>query len=208
MIKSEIKIARPKRNIQIVPYQREANSKVKNTSRGKVHHRRKLRSHKVDKRGDLTKLWNEFCDQTALVGLKYIGGNERRAKGLYRLLWIALWLSQLSLCSWLSCNLMLRYFQYDIKTSTTYNSVNELSFPAITICNENIFRKSMVGGNYPLMYMIASYFAKNKQNLANMTNEVRKFWRAVYRCKKGSSNCFTFRITKLVIKNLTWNRLS
>lgn len=115
---------------------------------------------KTEKRNEITELWQGFCDNTAIVGLRHIGG-KKRVKNFYSVIWVVVWLSQLALCTWLCSDLVLRYLKFNTKTSTTYNTVDELPFPAITICNQNTFRRTMVGGNMAIMVAMASYYAKN-----------------------------------------------
>lgn len=121
-----------------------------------------------------TFIWKNFCDATSFVGLKFIGGNKP-AKRVIWWIWCILWLSQFLLCAWLSSDLFIQYLQYDIKTSTTYNNVDRLPFPAITICNQNTFRRSRAGGSMIFMYYIASFFAKSKEEMMDMMLQVRFF---------------------------------
>lgn len=120
---------------------------------------------------ELSRTWTDFCTDTAIVGLRFIGG-KRQSKGIFRWLWIILWLSQFGLCCWLSASLFERYLKYDTKSSTTYLQQAELSFPAITICNQNMFRRSVIGGDIGAIIAMSSYFANDLSEIPKLVPQV------------------------------------
>lgn len=122
-------------------------------------------------KSDLLKTWKDFCNSTTFAGVRLIGG-KASGKGIIRILFICVWLSQLALCAWLSCKIFIRYLQYDVATSTTFEVAQELPFPAITICNQNMFRKSVIGGNAVMMYAISAFYANNADEVGEFVKKV------------------------------------
>lgn len=98
--------------------------------------------------------WKDFCDTTSFHGLRYIGGNNASQNGC-RVIWGLLWLSMFGLCIWLCLTSVKVYLACDVSTSLTYQIVNRIDFPAITFCNENQFRKSIVGNSFEFMKTLA-----------------------------------------------------
>lgn len=85
--------------------------------------------------------WIQFCDITKLAGLSIVGGHRNSSK-FNRIVLFTVWLLCLTLCIYKSIQSLDVYFKYEVKTSITFNTVAEQPFPAITLCNANMFRKS------------------------------------------------------------------
>lgn len=95
----------------------------------------------------LTSHWKYWCNISNIGGLHHIYGSRLREGLITRIVWITLFLIMLSL-SGLSClQCVQRYRSYNVKTSTTFDSMPKIEFPAITICNVNRYLRSVIGGN-------------------------------------------------------------
>lgn len=133
--------------------------------------RRKSIKSKVTIPNKIPRIWKDFCDATSIVGLRFIGG-RKPTNGFRRFLWLLIWITMFGLCSWQCANIIQTYLKSNVKTSTTFQTVSSINFPAITICNQNIFRRSVVGGSAELMIALATFFARNASEVSLMIKEV------------------------------------
>ncbi|XP_033108974.1 acid-sensing ion channel 5-like [Anneissia japonica] len=89
-------------------------------------------------------LESEFATSTTLHGLKYIATSKRF---FFKLLWVLIFISGLSLCVWQISLRIQEYLLFNINTEINLMFVDELEFPALTICNFNRYRASYLTAN-------------------------------------------------------------
>lgn len=124
--------------------------------------------------------WRDFCDTTSIHGLRYIGGNNPPPIG-YRIIWGVIWIIMFVLCIWLCTNSIQQYLAYDVNTATTFQVVAQIDFPGITVCNENLYRRSRVGQSFEFMKTLAQ--------LTTLEDDYEAINRSAY---EVIHNCFRF----------------
>lgn len=117
------------------------------------------------------KFRKEFFQNSTIGGLRLVFGLNPLSKH-FRILWLFMWLMVVAYAFWLCSNSIIIYLKFDVKTSIRFEEVDELEFPAITICNENMFRRSFAGGSFFAMMAMANFFAKNPKDIYKMALEV------------------------------------
>ncbi|XP_038065978.1 acid-sensing ion channel 4-A-like isoform X3 [Patiria miniata] len=93
-------------------------------------------------RNHLAADFKKFGDQTTFHGLRYVTNNTYH--GVRRLIWLAV---VLVMTSWLIFNVFrafLLMYQYPETSSISVNYVPSITFPAVTICNINQFRRNVL----------------------------------------------------------------
>lgn len=118
--------------------------------------------------------WRIFSDITKLAGVRLIGGHQRLTK-CDRLCLLTVWLTCLCLAIYKSVQCINIYFQYDVKTIITFESVSELPYPAVTICNTNAFRKSVIGLD-SLLITTATHLTTGDYKSGSLLKEVSFFY--------------------------------
>ncbi|XP_033108977.1 acid-sensing ion channel 5-like [Anneissia japonica] len=93
-------------------------------------------------------LENEFATSTSLHGLQYISTSKRF---IFKLLWALIFLTGFGLCLWQISLRIQEYLLFNVNTEVNLTFVDELEFPALTICNFNRYRNSYLTGNDPVM---------------------------------------------------------
>ncbi|XP_072051079.1 acid-sensing ion channel 4-B-like [Amphiura filiformis] len=111
--------------------------------------------------------FKEFGGNTTLHGLRYVADSEmhilRRLSWLLILIGLGVWL-----CFGLSHNLK-KYFERPISTVITMNYVNNITFPAVTICNYNQFKASLVTPTQALLVSSVFNIDPNERLYVNWT---------------------------------------
>ncbi|CAL8093922.1 unnamed protein product [Orchesella dallaii] len=84
----------------------------------------------------------EFCQDTSLHGLKYIGQPQRHLSE--RIFWFLAFVAGLSIATWLISEMWTKYKQNPVIVSFQpfETNVDQVPFPAITICNMNKVMKT------------------------------------------------------------------
>lgn len=100
--------------------------------------------------------WSEFCDGTTIHGLRQIFGTNR-PNVLHRAIWVVIWVLMFSICIYLCIGTVKRYSEANLITGSTFESTRDLEFPAITVCNNNMFRKSKVTNSPKFMKTLARF---------------------------------------------------
>ncbi|XP_071846291.1 acid-sensing ion channel 1C-like isoform X2 [Apostichopus japonicus] len=113
------------------------------------HESNGLMNDRGPQRNEVTKSRaSRFAEETTLHGVRYVANGHihhaRRICWLILLVCLAVWLA------YGIVNGLTKYFSYPISTAVMFNYVNNLEFPAVTICNYNQFRKSHLQ-NYTLL---------------------------------------------------------
>ncbi|XP_071951626.1 acid-sensing ion channel 2-like [Antedon mediterranea] len=98
---------------------------------------------------DKQSLEAEFATNTTLHGLQYIVTSKR---WIFKLLWVLVFLTGLGLCVWQISLRFKEYRMFNVNTEINLTFVNELDFPAVTICNFNRYRRSaLTDGDYEII---------------------------------------------------------
>ena len=96
---------------------------------------------KISQSAAIKQKWYSFVESTTLHGLQYVFTSPTLVR---RILWTVFLLSGIAFFSYQSSKLIRKYLSYS--TATKVNLVYEdiLEFPAVTICNFNTFKKSVI----------------------------------------------------------------
>ncbi len=107
-----------------------------------------------DRDSDKVSLMDRFAEDTTLHGVGF-WLNPKKSKAS-RVLYFVVWLAMAALMGYYLYMNISRYLQYETKVSISTKEEKSLMFPSITICPENQFPKSKVGGSaYALGQLIA-----------------------------------------------------
>lgn len=185
----------------------------------------------MDKSGDLelstepkdkeleneNRISKEFISTCTLHGLHYIFDKRRTYQ---RILWLLVMLLMLGLFLWQASMLLASYLQYKVisRMEIAYN--RRVEFPVITICNENMYRKSVINGTdfekltmakYPLYGKQLSVLNWTEYNVSqiNMTELLRSAAHELpfdtktktgmlYKCKWKDDECIADNFTKVM----------
>ena len=89
----------------------------------------------------IRKIWDDFTQQSTLHGLHYVF--EKRPAP-QRFIWLILQSIMLALFFWQTSTLALHYLTYSVTSTIQFVTENESNFPAVTLCNFNKYRMSMI----------------------------------------------------------------
>lgn len=89
----------------------------------------------------ITKRWNSFVESTTLNGMLHVFTGRTRVR---RVLWAVFLLSAMAWFSFQSSKLLRKYFSYPVTTKVSLEYDGSPEFPAVTICNFNSVKKSVV----------------------------------------------------------------
>lgn len=94
---------------------------------------------------EILKSCREYCNSSTVGGLKYICGSKKKVSLRHRVYFTICFIVCFLCTAYHCCSSIQDYLKYDLKTTIQYNTVRKLDFPAVTICNANRARKSVVG---------------------------------------------------------------
>ena len=117
-------------------------SKINGTARNKINPEcNDVSGEDASKTSAIRELWNGFVENTTLHGLSYVVTGKSRIR---RILWAVFLLTAIAFFSYQSISMLKKYFSFPntTKVSLKYDSMPD--FPAVTICNFNMFRSSVV----------------------------------------------------------------
>lgn len=89
-------------------------------------------------------IWNKFVEQSTLHGLHYVF--EKRPI-LQRFIWFLLQGLMIALFLWQTLTLALDYLQYNVTSTIELVTEHESDFPAVTLCNFNMYRVSAINNS-------------------------------------------------------------
>ncbi|XP_064611819.1 acid-sensing ion channel 4-A-like [Liolophura sinensis] len=95
----------------------------------------------MDKDLDAHGLLGQFTSSTSLHGVKHI---SQGSKGARRHFWVVALLCMLVLLVYVIVNQVVKFTSYPFYTVNTLRQTRSLPFPSVTVCNSNLFRKSVV----------------------------------------------------------------
>lgn len=120
------------------------------------------------------KTWREYCNNASLNGLYIIGGFSNISK-LNRLFFLFLYIVVCVYCTYLWVESIQEFRKYQLKTTIMYNLQQELMFPAITISNINLVRKTgYLNSKEPSLYYAAGFYTDSFEELLNRSATVRR----------------------------------
>lgn len=85
-----------------------------------------------------------FFDGTSIHGLPYIFGRSRK----HFIIWTLLTLISLAFLLWMSINSVKMYLQNNVTTTFVYDTLSEVDFPAVSICNENLLQRKLTSNSF------------------------------------------------------------
>ena len=85
--------------------------------------------------------WNNFVENSTLHGMHNIFSSQTTFR---RIIWTMFLLSGVGYFSYQSAVLLTKYFSFPVTTKSILVYEKEPEFPAITICNFNMLRKSVI----------------------------------------------------------------
>ena len=89
--------------------------------------------------------WHAFVESSTLHGLQHVFTSQTP---LRRIIWALFLLSGIGWFSFQSSKLLTKYYSYPVTTKVTLVYEDAPEFPAVTICNFNMFRASAVKVNW------------------------------------------------------------
>ncbi|XP_022785082.1 acid-sensing ion channel 2-like [Stylophora pistillata] len=89
----------------------------------------------------IEKTWKTYVESTTLHGLHYVFSRSTSAR---RFLWAGLLLLAMMWFSFQSFKLVEKYYSYKVTTKVSLRYEPMQNFPAVTICNSNMFKHSVV----------------------------------------------------------------
>lgn len=93
------------------------------------------------KSAEITKRWSIFVGSTTLHGLQYVFTGQALVR---RILWALILVAALTWFSFQTSKLLRKYFSYPVMAKVSLEYEDSPEFPAVTICNFNKFKKSVV----------------------------------------------------------------
>lgn len=124
-----------------------------------------------DQSRKIKKIWTKFFRESTFGGLHFVAGFGYNSL-ICNIVWILLFLLSTSLMIYSVIDICARYFQYDVNTLEYHEVDEELDFPAITFCNQNEYKKSVIGGSMTAMIAMAANFAKKGVKMADIIKQV------------------------------------
>ena len=92
-------------------------------------------------KAEIEKTWNKFVESSTLHGLLHVFSSSTRTR---RFLWAVLLLLAMMWFSFQSFKLIEKYYSYRVTTKVSLKYDPMPTFPAVTICNFNVFKRSVV----------------------------------------------------------------
>ncbi|XP_059489263.1 pickpocket protein 28-like [Neocloeon triangulifer] len=144
--------------------------------------------------------FREYCHHSSLHGLKYL--TDERRHPVDKLYWLVAFISGLSLSYFFIVAIWSKWEENPIIVSldTTAAIINDIPFPAVTICNMNKMKRSAVE-KLTLRFRSGERNAHNKQLLRSMKDVIR--WRSKTASGSFFSNGSDAAIDALVTQDTT-----
>ena len=92
-------------------------------------------------KAEIEKTWNKFVESSTLHGLLHVFSSSTTTR---RFLWAVLLLLAMMWFSFQSFKLIEKYYRYRVTTKVSLKYDPMPTFPAVTICNFNVFKRSVV----------------------------------------------------------------
>lgn len=98
-----------------------------------------------------SKSWQKFFDSCTIDGVWLVGGSSTKISTQNRIANSLYFLLVCIIMGYLCSINIKEYLSFSSQTSTTYMFRKNLTFPTVSISNQNIFQRSYMGGNNFLM---------------------------------------------------------
>lgn len=98
-------------------------------------------STKINQSTAIKQKWDRFVESTTLHGLQHVCTSRSVVR---RVLWAVFLLSGIACFSYQSSKLIRKYLSYSTATKVSLVYEDTPEFPAVTICNFNTFKKSVI----------------------------------------------------------------
>lgn len=116
--------------------------RIKGANKSNVDHDHSEEASQTSKKpAATTRRWNSFVESTTLHGMLYVFTGQTLVR---RILWAVFLLSAISWFSFQSSKLLRKYFSYPVTTKVYLEYEGSPEFPAVTICNFNMVKRSVV----------------------------------------------------------------
>jgi len=125
---------------------------------------KEVSSVKPSKSVAMKQKWDNFVGSSTLHGLQHVFTSRTLAR---RILWTLFLLAGIAWFSLQTSKLLKKYFSYPVATKVNLIYEDAPEFPAVTICNFNMFRKSVVmarGYDQVLKYFMKKTFGIDTSN--------------------------------------------
>lgn len=121
----------------------------------------------------ITKTWRVFVGSSTLHGLQYVFTSRTLVR---RILWALFLVAAIVWFSFQSSKLLKKYFSYPATTKVSLVYEGSPEFPAVSICNFNRFKKSVImekGYDQPLSQFDRKVFGLNTDNFTTDFSKYR-----------------------------------
>lgn len=103
----------------------------------------------------------QFLESTTVHGLIYF----KSKKKLTKFIWGIIVAVCVFLCAWQSGLNVQDYLTYDVITKETYDLVDVIQYPAITMWNPNVARRTIIGRQLWLKYIASQFLGVEFMNV-------------------------------------------
>lgn len=116
-------------------------------------------------------LWKKFLTETTIDVLHLL---TRKVSWKVKFIIFLFWLIALSLSLVLCYQMIVIYLMYDVRETTTYNTIQKHQFPAISFCNPYFVQRSKVGLSEMFSDGMSKLFARNTEEAISLALQVKK----------------------------------
>nr|XP_039255280.1 acid-sensing ion channel 5-like [Styela clava] len=92
---------------------------------------------------------NSFIEDVGMQGIRYVF--RRNASWYRRLIWLIVLLASVTYSLYISINNLLDYQKFPTSTKLELHFVDKMEFPAVTICNYNVYQRSKMTAKENMM---------------------------------------------------------
>ena len=132
------------------------------TFRGHSSARRSAFNSEFGEKG-MDNLKIDFSNDTTLHGLR--NACKKGSNVMRRALWVVVLIIMTIGCVVMMTQSTMKYLRFDSVTSTSKLTNSTLQLPAITVCNLNIYKDSVIFEKYPMIYTYQLLESKGVENL-------------------------------------------
>lgn len=119
----------------------------------------------VERNEDSLVLWNSFLQTLSLHGFRQIF--ERGSAKIRRVLWFTILVAAFVMVCVHSERSIRKYFERPVSTNVHMEFIEEIIFPAITICNFNLFPFYLINGTVGEKVLSTSFISYDYITAAN-----------------------------------------
>ncbi|XP_077985245.1 acid-sensing ion channel 4-A-like [Glandiceps talaboti] len=139
----------------------------------------------------LTKLLFDFTQEVGLTGVRFVG--DKKAAKFRRLLWLVIVLVALSALLYQVSTMFISYSSHAVNVNIRYATPKtQIDFPAMTICNNNMFSLYGLNSLGYILPMLISLFGAGGDLGQNIPNEYRSRMQSYEYADYRGGTLFTF----------------